>query len=84
MTDIVAPEGWTNEGGALTRTFTFADFSQAWAFMARVALAAEKRDHHPDWSNSWNTVTISLTSHDAGRTVTSRDVDLATTINALL
>lgn len=67
----------------LRREFTFADFSEAWGFMARVALEAEKRDHHPDWSNSWNTVVIELTSHDAGG-VTDRDRDLATAIDALV
>lgn len=71
---------WIETGGRLRRTFTFADFSEAWAFMTRVALAAERADHHPDWSNSWNTVTIELTSHDTGG-VTDRDRDLAGAID---
>lgn len=79
----MTPPGWTDVDGTLQRTFEFADFSEAWAFMSRVALLAEAANHHPDWSNSWNTVTISLVSHDAGA-VTDRDRDLAASINALL
>ena len=60
----------------------FADFSAAWAFMARVALLAEKHDHHPDWSNSYDTVDITLTSHDAGG-LTAKDVAMAQAISAL-
>ncbi len=76
--------GWTERDGALHREFRFKSFSEAWAFMSRVALAAEKADHHPNWSNVWNTVTIELTSHDKGNTVTARDRELAATIDALL
>ncbi len=76
------PEGWTVKDGKLHRELQFADFSQAFAFMVRVALLAEKADHHPDWSNSWNTVVIDLVSHDAGG-VTERDRHLAIAINAL-
>ena len=83
MSDISAPDGWEVVDGALRREFAFADFSEAWAFMSRVALLAEKRDHHPDWSNSWNKVVVSLSSHDAGA-ITDRDHELATAINALL
>jgi 4a-hydroxytetrahydrobiopterin dehydratase len=61
---------------AIRRDFTFADFGEAFAFMARVAIAAEKADHHPDWSNSWNRVAVALSTHSAGG-VTGRDVDLA-------
>ncbi len=68
---------------AITRSFTFADFSQAFAFMTRVALLAEKADHHPEWSNVWNRVDILLTTHDAGG-LSHRDVDLAERIDALV
>jgi len=86
MADVsmTAPDGWEERDGALRRTFTFADFSEAWAFMSRVALLAEKADHHPNWSNVWNRVDIELTSHDAGNTVTDRDRKLATAIGELL
>ena len=67
-------------GKAIRRRFEFADFAEAFGFMARVALIAEKADHHPDWSNSWNTVEIALTSHDAGG-VTERDIALAGAID---
>jgi 4a-hydroxytetrahydrobiopterin dehydratase len=81
--DITPPDGWEVVDGKLHREVRLADFSEAFAFMTRVALAAEKADHHPDWSNSWNTVTIDLVSHDAGG-LTDRDIALAETINALL
>lgn len=68
---------------AITRTFTFADFSAAFGFMTRVALLAERADHHPEWSNVWNRVDIALTTHDAGG-LSHRDVDLARAIEALL
>ena len=80
----MTPDGWTEADGALRRELTFGDFSEAWAFMSRVALLAEKRDHHPDWSNSWNKVRIELTTHAAGSTVTDNDRELAEAINALL
>jgi 4a-hydroxytetrahydrobiopterin dehydratase len=76
--------GWEHVGDCLRREFTFRDFSEAWAFMSRVALAAERADHHPNWSNVWNKVVIELTSHDAGNTVTERDRKLARRINELL
>ena len=78
-----APDGWELGDGTLRRELRFADFSEAWAFMSRVALLAEKHDHHPDWSNSWNRVVIELSSHDAGG-LTDRDTRLAEAINALL
>ena len=56
MADITVPDGWTQEGDKLHRELEFADFSEAFGFMTRVALLAESRNHHPDWSNSWNTV----------------------------
>jgi 4a-hydroxytetrahydrobiopterin dehydratase len=83
MTDITAPDGWEDLDGRLHRELTFADFSEAFAFMTRVALAAEKADHHPDWSNSWNTVVIDLVSHDADG-LTERDVALAEAVNRLV
>ena len=75
---------WEERDGALHRRFEFADFSAAFAFMTRVALLCEQRNHHPDWSNSWNKVDISLSTHDAGSTVTDADRDLATAIDGLL
>ena len=74
------PEGWVLEAGALRRELTFADFAEAFAFMTRVAAEAERLDHHPDWSNSWNRVVIELTSHDVDR-LTARDTRLAAAID---
>ena len=74
--------GWSAGNGALHRELSFADFSEAWGFMARVALIAEKLDHHPNWSNVWSTVVIDLSTHDAGG-VTGLDVEFATRVNAL-
>jgi 4a-hydroxytetrahydrobiopterin dehydratase len=74
---------WELRAGKLRREFALRDFSEAFAFMTRVALLAEKADHHPDWSNSWNKVVIELTSHDAGGP-TQRDLDLAAAIEELL
>ena len=68
------------DGRAIERAFRFADFGEAFAFMARVALAAEKADHHPEWSNVWNKVEITLTTHDAGG-LSARDLALAETID---
>lgn len=68
---------------AIERKFKFRDFSEAFAFMARVALIAEKRDHHPEWSNVYNWVEITLTTHDAGG-LSQRDVDMAAAIDKLL
>jgi 4a-hydroxytetrahydrobiopterin dehydratase len=67
---------------AITRQFKFADFNSAFAFMTHVALVAEKMNHHPEWTNVWNTVDITLTSHDAGG-LTERDVKLAEAIDQL-
>jgi 4a-hydroxytetrahydrobiopterin dehydratase len=77
--------GWTIEDGEtkLKRSFKFKDFSEAFGFMSRVALLADKADHHPDWSNSYNKVDIVLSTHDAGG-VTQKDVDLAQKISALI
>ena len=68
---------------AITRSFTFDDFSQAFAFMTQVALLAEKADHHPEWSNVWNRGDILLTTHDAGG-LSGRDIDMARAIDALV
>ena len=78
------PQGWTfEEGGkALVRSFKFGDFSEAFAFLTRVALHAEKVDHHPEFTNVWNRVDFRLTSHDAGG-VTERDRNLAEAIDRL-
>jgi 4a-hydroxytetrahydrobiopterin dehydratase len=67
----------------ITRQFIFKDFSEAFAFMTRVALLAEVQDHHPEWSNVWNRVDILLTTHDAGG-LSQRDIRMATAIDALL
>ncbi len=69
------------DGLSMSRRFVFADFIEAFAFMTRVALLAEKQDHHPEWSNVWNRVDITLTTHDAGG-LSARDVTLASAIDA--
>ena len=76
--------GWSlvREGKAIGRSFTFADFNEAFGFMTRVALLADKADHHPEWSNVYNRVEITLTTHDAGG-LSERDVALAKAIDAL-
>jgi 4a-hydroxytetrahydrobiopterin dehydratase len=74
---------WSRVGDKLHREIRLADFSQAFGLMARVALAAEKRNHHPDWSNSWNRVVIDLISHDV-QGLSQRDFDLAGEIDALV
>jgi len=75
---------WQETNNALYRKFRFADFSEAFAFMCRVALAAEKMDHHPRWTNVWNTVEIWLNTHDAGDIITEKDRNLAAIIDQLL
>lgn len=81
---MATPAGWMLEDGgkALVRTFNFADFSEAFGFLTRVALHSEKVDHHPEFTNVWNRVDIRLTSHDLGG-VTDRDLKLAEAINRL-
>jgi 4a-hydroxytetrahydrobiopterin dehydratase len=69
-------------GGSITRDFTFIDFNEAFGFMTRVALLAEQHNHHPEWSNVYNRLSITLTTHDAGG-LSSRDLDLAQRINSL-
>ena len=77
--------GWAlaKGGTVIERRIRFKDFNEAWGFMARVALLAEKMDHHPEWSNVWNTVDIALSTHDAGG-LTDKDVKLASAIDAML
>ena len=75
---------WKEENNKLTREFEFADFVEAWGFMSRVAIIAEKMNHHPNWSNVYNKVTVDLTTHDAGNTVTEKDRKLAAAIDKLL
>ena len=77
------PEGWSIADGKLHREIEFHDFVEAFGFMSMVALLAEKADHHPDWSNSWNKVVIDLVSHDKG-VITDRDRDMAEKINNAL
>ena len=75
---------WKEENNALHRSFEFRDFSEAFAFMTRVALAAEKMDHHPEWSNVYNKVTIKLNTHSAGDIVTEKDHKLAKLIDKMV
>ncbi len=75
---------WKESDNKLYRKFEFRNFSEAFAFMTRVAIEAEKMDHHPLWTNVWNTVEIWLSTHDAGNVVTEKDRKLAQRIDALL
>lgn len=75
---------WKEENNRLKRTFQFKNFNEAFGFMARVALIAEKMDHHPYWTNVYNTVIIELSTHDAGDVVTDKDHKLAKAIDQLL
>lgn len=75
---------WRTEDNRLKKTFRFKDFSEAFAFMTRVALIAEKANHHPTWTNTYNTVSFELSTHDAGDIVTEKDHKLAAAIDALL
>jgi 4a-hydroxytetrahydrobiopterin dehydratase len=81
---LASLNGWSKaaDGRSITRSFVFANFVSAFGFMTSVALLAEKADHHPDWSNSYKRVDITLTSHDAGG-LTDRDAKLARAIDAL-
>ena len=83
MNKLPTPANWTREEkrDAVTRELVFPDFNRAFAFMTQVALAAEKADHHPEWSNVYNKVRITLSTHDAGG-VTQKDLDLARFIDA--
>ncbi|MFC0183302.1 4a-hydroxytetrahydrobiopterin dehydratase [Pseudarcicella hirudinis] len=75
---------WQEEDNKLKKTFNFQDFSEAFAFMTRVALLAEKLDHHPWWSNVYSTVSIELNTHDAGNIVTQKDRKMAEAIDKLV
>lgn len=77
-------ENWKEEDNKLRRSFKFKNFVEAFGFMARVALEAEKMEHHPEWSNTYNTVDIALQSHDAGNKITEKDYKLAKKIDALV
>ena len=83
--ELASLTSWTLDpsGKSIHRELKFGDFSEAWGFMNRVALLAESQNHHPDWSNVWNTVRITLSTHDAGG-LTDKDVTLARAIDALL
>lgn len=74
---------WTEIDNSLHKKFEFKDFKDAFGFMSKVALIAEKMDHHPKWTNVWNTVEIWLSTHSAGNTVTEKDKKLAAAIDAL-
>ncbi|MEQ8583955.1 MAG: 4a-hydroxytetrahydrobiopterin dehydratase [Marinoscillum sp.] len=75
---------WKEQDNKLTRTIEFKDFVSAFGFMAKVAIVAEKMNHHPNWSNVYNKVSFELTTHDAGNTVTEKDRSLAKAIDDLL
>jgi len=79
---LVTLPGWVLKEAKLHREFKFKDFNEAWGFMGRVALIAEKLDHHPEWFNVWNTVRIDLSTHDVGG-LSDRDLELAKRINAV-
>ena len=83
-TALQALPGWAEVSGreAIARTFVFKDFNEAFGFMCRAALVAEKRDHHPEWRNVYKTVDVVLSTHDAGG-VTAKDIDLAKAMNAI-
>lgn len=74
---------WKEENDTLTKTFTFDDFIQAFGFMSKVAIVAEKMNHHPNWNNVYNEVTFHLNTHDAGDKVTDKDYALAEAIDKL-
>ncbi len=75
---------WKEENNTLIRSFKFKNFVEAWGFMSQVALIAEKQSHHPNWSNVYNTVEITLTTHDEGNTVTEKDRKLADSIDKIM
>ena len=74
---------WTEKDNKLIGEFVFEDFSQAWAFMTEVAILAERKNHHPDWTNVWNRVVITLTTHDEGDIITEKDRKMADSISKI-
>ena len=74
---------WQKNGNQLYAEVSFKDFTEAFAFMTEVALVAERQQHHPTWTNTWNKVSITLTTHDAGNVVTNKDKELAKAIEAI-
>jgi len=80
-TALAGLPGWTRNGDGIERSYRYKDFVEAFAFMTRVALLAEKADHHPEWSNVYNKVEVRLTTHDAGG-ITGKDVALARAVDA--
>ena len=74
---------WTEKDNKLVGEFVFEDFSQAWAFITEVAILAERKNHHPDWTNVWNRVVITLTTHDEGDIVTEKDRKMADSISKI-
>ncbi len=80
---VASLDGWEPRDRKLHREFKFKNFVEAWGFMSRIALRAEKMNHHPEWFNVWNTVRIDLSTHEVGG-LSNFDVELATEINALL
>lgn len=75
---------WKEENNTLTQSFKFKDFVEAWSFMTKVAMIAEKMNHHPEWNNVYNKVNITLTTHDEGNSITSKDRELAKKIDEIL
>ena len=75
---------WLETNGALTKTFVFADFDEAWSFMEKVSVVVKQADHHPKWTNLYNKVSFELATHDVGNLVTDKDRGLAKEIDALL
>ncbi len=74
---------WKEENNTLKKDFKFENFIEAWSFMSKVAMVAEKMNHHPEWSNVYNNVSIKLTTHDEGNTITEKDRELARKIDEL-
>lgn len=81
--ELVKLDGWKHEHNSLTKSFHFSDFREAFSFMVRVAFIAEELNHHPRFDNTYNTVALSLNTHDAGNNVTDKDLTLAARIQAL-